>query len=132
MKNIFSIVAIIVLTVSSCYYDSDEALFPNLSALNGQSKCDTTNVTFSGTIKPMIDQNCNSCHFAGNVGTNNIYLVTYSDISSQASLIYTSISLTPGTSKGSVNFMPKYLTVQLDSCTLKQFKKWMVAGTPNN
>jgi uncharacterized membrane protein len=128
MKNIFCIGAILVFIVSSCYYDSDEALFPNLAGLNGQSKCDTTNVTFSGTIKPMIDQNCNTCHFAGNVGTGGIYLVTYSDISNQASSIYTSISSTPGSTK----FMPKYFTTQLDSCTLKEFKKWMKAGTPNN
>ncbi len=125
MKNIFYITAIIVFLISSCYYDSDEALFPNLPGLNGQSKCDT-NVTFLGTIKPIIDQNCSGCHSAGNV--TGYTLVTYTDISSQASLIYTSISSTPGSTK----FMPKYLTTQLDSCTLKQFKKWMNAGTPDN
>jgi len=54
-----SIVTIVTILFSaaSCYYDSEEALYPSLS-----SSCDTITVTFSGTITPILANSCLSCH----------------------------------------------------------------------
>ena len=60
MKRLYSpltIVAIILVLLGSCYYDSEEALYPVIN-----SACDTTNVTFSGTIVSLLANNCLSCH----------------------------------------------------------------------
>jgi hypothetical protein len=57
---LFLILVVSVLVISGCYYDVAEELYPS----NGTT-CDTSSVTYSLTVKPIIDQFCVSCHSQG-------------------------------------------------------------------
>jgi len=57
----------IVIATGSCYYDNEEELYEFYYTSN---PCDTTSITFSGTIFPIIQGNCatTGCHVAGGSG----------------------------------------------------------------
>lgn len=125
MKKLLIIFALAVL--SGCYYDNEEELYPNQP-----NDCDTTNVTYSGTILPIINSNCKTCH-SGSAPQGNVLLEDYTSISEAAltpagqyGSLYGAISHNPGNSA-----MPKNGT-QLSDCKIKQVKAWIDAGAPNN
>jgi hypothetical protein len=125
MKKLLSILILAIL--AGCYYDTEEELYPDQN-----SNCDTTNVTYSLTIYPLINSNCTSCH-SGQAPEGNILLTDYTTISTQAAIsagqfgsLYGAISHDPGNSP-----MPKN-SAQLTDCEIKQVKIWIDAGSPNN
>ena len=124
MKRFFLPVAIIlVIYFSSCYYDNEEALYPVYA-----STCDTLNVTFSGTIAPMLSNNCLSCHSTINAPTfgDNIRLENYDDVKANAIAVSGSINHT-----GSYSPMPKN-GGKLKACYIAQFDIWLRDGMLNN
>jgi len=119
-KTPLFLLAISSFIFNSCYYDSEEALFPANDTV--KTECVPANVTFSGHIKPMIDNYCMSCHsFTVPVLDNYSAIVTYSE------RIYGDIS-----HKSGYNPMPKNITDTIDTCLIKQFAKWIDEGKPNN
>ncbi len=62
-----------MLSFSSCYYDDEENLYPQVGG------CDNTNVTYSGTIAQIMSNNCNSCH-SGSPPQGNIKTDNYTDL----------------------------------------------------
>lgn len=110
-----------VFLISACYNDNEEDLYPQ------QVTCDTSNVTYSITILPVIQGNCNVCHSSaspsGGVITDN----------------YTGLSIVALNGKlwGTINWdqgyshMPQYSS-KLSDCNLKKIKIWIDAGAPNN
>lgn len=94
------------------------------SAANG---CDTTNVTYSGTIAPLLTKYCTGCHSApgasGGVELNN----------------YSGVSIVANNGKlfGAINHdqgfkqMPQGGT-KLPECDILQVKAWIDNGAPNN
>jgi hypothetical protein len=96
--------------------------------------CDTTNVTFTASIKPILQNNCYGCHSATNAG-GGYNLTNYADDANgnwgvQSSALNGSLS-------GSVHYtgtwshMPKGGN-QLSTCDLKKIRIWVDAGAPNN
>ena len=126
MKRLF-IFLIFVLTilifVISCYYDSEESLYPSLG-----SSCDTTNVTFSVTVSGILANNCLSCHSNTTAATsgNNIRLQDYADVKARAAAISGAIN-----QNGTYSSMPKN-GGKLNSCLINQFEIWIRNGTLNN
>jgi hypothetical protein len=120
--NFVTIVTIII-AVSSCFYDSEEALYPSVS-----STCDTTNVTYSGKVVPILANNCLSCHsnaMAASAG-GNISLENFADVSAQAASISAAINHT-----GPLSPMPKNSS-KLKACSISTFDIWVRNGKPNN
>ena len=124
MKRLFIFIATISIFSSfffSCYYDNEEALYPNIIP------CDSINVTFSGSITPILSNNC-SCHSninAAKVG-NKIFLENYNDVSAHIDHILPSIKHDPQhipmpNSGGKIN-----------DCYIKTFDRWVKIGMPNN
>ena len=114
---------IFIFVLVSCYYDNEEALYPELS-----TSCDTSNVTFSGTIVTILSNNCWSCHsnlMAASAG-NNIQLEDYSDVVSYSANITGAINHHSGFSP-----MPKN-GGKLKSCLITQFGIWVRNGMPDN
>jgi hypothetical protein len=104
----------------SCYYDSEEALYPNLN-----SSCDTTNVTYSVTIQQILSDNCYSCHSDANAAFGgNVHLQAATDVISNSSKIAVAIKRT-----GAYPMPP---SGKLNSCAISQFDIWVRNGTPNN
>ncbi len=112
---------IAMLTLSSCYYDNAEDLYPQ------PSECDTTNVTFTSDIYPVINNNCIGCHNSA-FASGNVNLETYDNIVAAAN---------NGSLMGAIKHesgwspMPKNGN-QLDDCTIKKLDAWINNGTPNN
>ena len=120
---LISFAFLIVLLPASCYYDSEEALYPALS-----SGCDTMCVTFRAKIAPMLANNCLSCHSnatAAGAG-NGIRLENYADVKTRASAVAGSIK-----HSGTYSPMPKN-GGKLNACLINQFDIWIRTGMPEN
>lgn len=109
------------LIMQSCYYDNEEDLYPV------PPPCDTTNVTYSANVWPVINDNCTSCH-SGSAPSGNISLTDYSEIVDAAdngSLL--------GTIRHDAGWtpMPKG-GAQLPDCDIQRIEIWVEDGTPNN
>ena len=119
----FSIILFIILLPVSCYYDNEEDLYPSLS-----TNCDTISVTFSGTITPILANNCHTCHSNSQAAVNggNIRLENYADVQARASLI-----------AGSVNHETGFIPMpknggKIKPCSITQIEIWIRNGALNN
>jgi cytochrome c5 len=88
------------------------------------SDCDTTNVTYSGTVQPIFNTHCNGCHNSGAVHNFDGYtpLSTYLATSSQ--ILIDNINYTGA--------QPMPPTGELNECLRRQISIWIAAGYPNN
>jgi hypothetical protein len=91
--------------------------------------CDTASVTFSGKIKPILDNKCVGCH-SGTPPQGGIDFSTYAGVKTRVDngRLWGAINHLPGFSP-----MPKSTPQQkLAQCEIAQFRIWMAAGAPNN
>lgn len=89
--------------------------------------CDTLNVTYSGTIAPLLQQRCTSCH-SGASPSGGINLTQWSVVSQRA---------LDGSLEGAVRHLPTYAAMppsgpQLNACRIRQIQLWIAQGAPNN
>lgn len=126
MKRLY--ISIVIISIStlflvSCYYDNEEALYPVI-----ETSCDTTNVTYSGKIVSILNNNCYSCHSnkTSSAFGNNIRLENYSDVLANSVQITQSIKhigpLTPMPNNGG----------KIKTCSISQWDIWVRDGMPNN
>ena len=123
-RNIF-VVAIIGIfgfwSLNSCYYDNEEELYPN------PVECDTTNITYSGTVVPILENNCYSCHNTVNQ-QGGIVVDNYDDLR---------VVIDNGRFRGSINHLDGYSPMpqggeKLNECNLTKINMWLDNGAPNN
>ena len=94
---------------------------------NACTDCDTTDFKYSTAVKNIMQNKCQGCHNPSSLG-GGIDLSTYAAVKTQA---------TNGKLYGSVNWsvgysaMPKNST-KMPNCEIKQIKKWIDSGAPNN
>jgi ribosomal protein S16 len=90
-------------------------------------QCDTAVFTFSGAVKPIIDNKCVGCHNPSNLG-GNIDLSNYNPVKTVAlnGKLYGSVAQLNGYSP-----MPKN-GIKLSDCEIRQIQKWINAGSLNN
>lgn len=121
MKKLLIVIIFLLgfFTIESCYYDNVEELYPQ------QSSCDTSNVTYSGTLAPMMQGSCNTCHSttspSGGVTTS-----TYDGLKTVAlnGKLWNAVNRTQ-------NWMPLGAS-KLPDCDLKKMDIWIRQGAPNN
>src|SRR4030042_5604138 len=78
--SLITVCMILLLLISSCYYDSEEYLYPQIG-----NNCDTTNITFSGSVTLILQENCFGCHSNSTSSFgNNIKLEDYADVKLKA------------------------------------------------
>lgn len=123
-RNILALTGVAIFfiwSLSSCYYDNEQDLYPSPPA------CDTTNITYSGTVNPILQVNCNTCHNSvdqqGGIITDN-----YTDLQT---------IINNGKFRGAINHLEGYLPMpkggeQLNNCDLTQINLWLDNGAPNN
>ena len=92
---------------------------------NCPTDCDSTQFTFSGSIKPMIDKYCVGCHTYPN-SSGSVELSSHTGVAFVAKNGTLLNSLTHPT-----NWMPKG-GKKLSDCEIKQFEKWINAGAKND
>lgn len=116
---------LLIVIMAGCYYDSREFLYPEIG-----SGCDTTNVTFSATVQPMLEQYCYSCHSNNNAGAfgSNIRLQAYQDVKQYADngRLLGAVLHNPGYSP-----MPKG-SQKLNACMIQNLQTWIMDNSPNN
>lgn len=97
----------------------------NLSCQN--LTCDTSNVTYAVSIKPIIATNCQGCH-SGTAASAGIDLSTYNGVKAKIS---------DGRLWGAINHytgfspMPKN-AAKLSDCDIAKMRKWINGGSLNN
>ncbi len=117
MRNVI-IMLLVSAAFGGCYYDNEEELYPF-------SFCDTQNVTWSGTIQPIIQSRCAipGCHVTGAQSPN---LTTYAGVKSQAD----AGRIQARVIDRSPSAMPP--SGALPSCELLAISAWLAAGAPEN
>ncbi len=114
----------VIMLVTACYYDSEEYLYPQLG-----NPCDTANVTFSLSVKPLLQSYCYGCHSNSTSSLGgNIRLEDYADVKIRADdgSLYGSIS-----HSGGFSTMPLG-AAKLQDCKIALVQKWIDTGAPNN
>lgn len=90
--------------------------------------CDTLNITYSGTIVPIINTRCRTCHSSGNPG-GGFNLTQWSVVNALAM---------DGRLEGSVRRLgDPYISMPpsgpiLSDCRIRQVQLWIAQGAPNN
>lgn len=97
----------------------------NNSCVN--ASCDTANVTYSASIRPVITNKCQGCHSSSSPG-GGYDLTTYAGVKARVD---------DGRLWGAVNYMPGFSAmpkngIKLSTCELSKLKKWIDAGAPQN
>lgn len=108
------------MALSSCYNDNYATLYPS-------GTCDTTNITFTADVLPVINANCTGCHSGGNPA-GNILLVNYKDVVA---------SLKTGRLMGSIRHDPGYSAMpkggsKISNCDIAKITNWINQGSPDN
>ena len=110
----------IFVTVSSCYYDNEDDLYPSVD-------CNLEDTSYSTAVLPIIESNCYTCHDqAGNFGNITLEgydaLKTYVDNGQLLGAIRHEAGFSP---------MPKN-KAQLLECEIEKIVAWVEDGAPNN
>lgn len=90
--------------------------------------CDTVNVTYTGTIQPILLQNCYTCH-AGSPSSSGIYMETIDQVKHEVNAGH----LMSRIRQDSMDFyppMPRPPHTKLSSCQIAQFQKWINLDYP--
>lgn len=123
MFGIKSLLAVMLVTaaviLNSCYYDNEEELYGN------QQPCDTTNISYSADIAPLMIASCNGCH-SGAGAAAGIATNSYDQVVANIERISGAINHKPGFSA-----MPQNGS-KLSDCDLNKFTAWINSGNPNN
>lgn len=121
LSKIF-LVSSAVMAITGCYYDIEEELYP-ASPL----ACDTANVTFAGSVQPLLQTNCFSCH-TGSAPSGNINLMGYANVKTVAD---------NGKLMGAVTHSAGFSPMpqggnKLSDCEILIIQTWIDKGTLNN
>jgi hypothetical protein len=119
-KNI--IFLLIGMAAYGCYWENEEALYPE------EKFCDTSFVSFSEDVLPILTNNCFTCHSNTNAPefAFGITLEDHKDVSASASLITGAINHREGFPQ-----MPKNRE-KLDTCQIITFEAWENQGRLDN
>src|SRR4030095_5875704 len=114
-------VLVILIAIDGCYYDVEEDLYPS------NTICDTSLVTYSQTVRPILDNKCMNCHNpSASMGT--VVLENYTDVMKYVN---------SGQLVGAINHDPNYNAMpqgeaKLDDCTILKIETWVLSGSPEN
>ena len=127
MKKLM-IVAGVVLLFGSCYNDKYDKLYPAPSVT-----CDTTTITFTHDIMPILQANCNvagGCHDADGALVSGYDFTSYDGFhgSATTSVLINDIN---GTPTAGHTAMPKSLP-KMAQCDIDKMTRWVNQGSQNN
>lgn len=99
----------------------------DLSCDPDAGQCNTSNVTYSGVIVPMIQNSCIGCH-SGSVPQGGVSLNTYAGVKAVAN---------NGKLLGSVNHDAGFVAMpyggnKMPQCNIDKIEAWIAAGAPEN
>jgi len=110
-------------SLSGCYYDNGEELYQHVSP----TVCDTSEVSYTSFVVPLIDRLCINCH-QGNTPSGAVNLDVYASVL---------IMVNNGRFIGAINHdegfspMPKGAG-KIPACQIEQLNAWIEQGAKNN
>ncbi len=129
MKKI-SLMFLLCLLMVGCVWNNEEDLYPDETGGTGTNCDGSTEVTFSGTVQPIITSRCISCHSAGAAANSGggIRLDTHANIKLRAD---------NGSLAGVINHASGYPQMpqggaKLSECQISLIEQWIEEGAPNN
>jgi hypothetical protein len=126
MKIAFSALVIMIL-VSTCYYDSQEYLFPQIS-----TTCDSTGTIPYARVDSVIKANCISCHDGPSSGSG-IDLTDYNVVHSYATTLRKGTPVLQGSIRRiTPDFSPMPIDAALDICGIRIIELWIEQGAQQN
>jgi len=95
---------------------------------NGGGTCNTTNMSFSKDIVPILQSSCYSCHSNANQSVSGISLEGYSNVK---------VQVDNGSLVGAITHASGFTPMpqggaKLSDCTINKIKSWVNSGAPNN
>ncbi len=107
--------------LNSCYYNNAEDLYPH------SGDCDTSNISYSNDVWPIINNNCTDCH-GGSAPAGNIGLENHDQIK---------IVADNGKLLGTINHEDGYSPMpkgggKLADCSRLKIDTWVNMGSPDN
>jgi hypothetical protein len=119
MKYVLFTIAILAISLFSCYNDSEEGLFPMNVIESGN--CDTSIYTYGKAIQPLMKGTCFNCH-----SSQLPVLRNQGDVAADADKILVCIKRT------GIHPMPPSEAAKISDCDIVKFEKWIKAGKQNN
>jgi hypothetical protein len=118
-----AIPALLLIIISGgCYNEKADLLYP-------AGGCNTDSVTYSGTVKAILNQNCalSGCHDAASAMSGVVLEnVAGAQVVAKDGRLLNVINHVPGFSE-----MPKDRP-KLDDCSIQKISKWVQDGAPDN
>jgi hypothetical protein len=112
---------ILLLSLNSCYYDNEEALYPQWP---GSDVCDTTSLpTYTNNIQSVISKYCVSCHYTGS--SDRVPLDSYDNLT----LGVINYSLKDHLTENGKSVMPP--SGKLTDCKISLIQRWVDNQMPN-
>ncbi|RYY20770.1 MAG: hypothetical protein EOO04_19405 [Chitinophagaceae bacterium] len=128
MKQVLILMGIsIVITLSACSSDSEDLLEPT-TPNPANPTCDTTAVTFSATITPLLTSyGCTGCH-SGTAPSGNFVLTSYNAVKAK---------INDGRLFGAINHQAGFRPMpqggnKMAACDINKIKAWIDRGALNN
>jgi len=117
-KVIMPFALLLIISMPSCYYDNTEETYP------GGVPCDTSAVTWTLDIQPMVNGHCSGCHN----GTQQFDISTYASV--KAIVIDGRMMQAMSMMQGMPKKMPPGYS--LPDCTLLKTQLWIDQGALEN
>ena len=113
-------IVLTTLSYSSCQYDVEEELYPDMG-------CQSLDMSYMNDIIPILEGNCYVCHDAAN-NFGNVTLDNYDGL-----FFYVDIGKITGVINHNPGFpqMPQNAPKLLD-CEIEKIESWIADGAPNN
>jgi hypothetical protein len=127
MKKIIAFAGL-ALVLTGCYNDKYNKLYPTSTTT---VTCDTTAVSFSSTIQPILNANCITCHAPGGAGAPYGDYTSYTVSLSAQALIGNMVRDISITNTSDINHMPQSQP-SLSACDISKITAWVNQGALNN
>jgi len=88
--------------------------------------CDTSGVTFSGTVQPLLESRCTGCHNASNA-SGGVFLHEYAGV--KAAVDAGKLEAAVRYEEGAAAMPPDG---KLPDCDIRQISEWIDKGAPND
>lgn len=123
--NNLIILFLLVLSIASCSYDSENDL---IDVPNGEDPNEDpiTTINYTDDIRPILQSSCVGCHASPPVNGAPFALTNYSQASQRAGAILNAMSRQSGTPAA----MPP--SGRLPQATIDLVQEWIDEGTPEN
>jgi hypothetical protein len=119
---LFSVLIVVVVTYSGCYYDKADLVYPQSPV------CDTVNMKYTADIVPILIANCYVCHSGTASGSGGRKFDSYALLKNY---VNSGDLVKAVTHTGGVTPMP-YNMPKLPECTVNKIIDWVNRGALNN